>query len=66
MKYLLDQDEYDRLTGKNLTFSQWADNVMMDSKYYAFARQGKKQEEYLLRVYKLIEKAKELDENHQV
>ena len=63
MKYILDQDEYDRLKGTYLSYDVWLDGVIADLKYKAFVHQGLEQEKYLIKALQTLTKARGIISN---
>ena len=59
MKYILDQVEYDTLTGKSLNYNEWLSKTLEEVKYMSFVHQSQPQEKYLIKAYQLLIKAKE-------
>lgn len=59
MKYILDQQEYDRLTGRYVSYDEWLEGVLSEIKYQAFAHQGLKQEKYLVKALNILKTGKE-------
>jgi hypothetical protein len=59
MQYILDQQEYDSLTGKFMTNAQRIDEVIGHLNWVAFQFQGKEEEQRIIKALSHIRKVKE-------